>query len=361
MAKRALFRPILFLAAIMLLIRGLLAGWLLPVAAVAQTVASSAPAPKSQNPPSPVVPKSMTGVVSLQAARVAGPGTTLTVRGVILNGRELGPVRFIQERSGAGLALVGASVPGFSQLAAGDSVEVRGILKNNNSLLEMNPLFVLRKLGTSQPRARRVPVAQAAAALTEANEGQLLRITGVSRLSVAGTGAETGVSLSAETTYLLDGHPGAAVRIPATSTGPEGLMDLTAPTSGPFDIIGVVSQAGGPSTPGGGYFLLPRQRGDFRREGGLPRLLEEPVPTIITPTTITLTYETLNAGDTRVSYGLNTAILREGPHDKTLTTKHTVTLENLRPGISYYIEASSTNEAGTAKSPPVLMITRREK
>ena len=345
----------------MSLIRGVLAGWLLPVVAAAQTVASTNPVPKPQTTVQTVKPVKLSGVVSLQAARQATPGTVLTVRGVVLNGRELGPVRYIQQYGGAGLALVGTSVPGFTQLANGDSVEVRGSLRNNKGLLEMNPIFQLRKLGTSQPHARRVPALQAAAALTEANEGQLLRIVGVSRLSAAGVGAETGLLLTPETTYLLDGRPGAALRIPAGSTGPEGLVDLPSPTGAPFDVLGIVSQAGLAGAPdGGGYFLIPRDRGDFRREGGLPRVQQEPVPTAITPTTITLTYETLNAGDTRVSYGANVTILRDGAYDKTLTTHHTVTIENLRPGTTYYVEVSSTNEAGTFKYPPVLMITRKD-
>ena len=351
----------------MFLLRGVLVGWVLPAAVVAQSVATYAPALKT---PLPKLPPTATfsgvpaGAISLRAARAAGPGATLTVRGVVLNGRELGAVRYVQERGGAGLALVGGNVPGFTQLVPGDSVEVRGVLKKDNGLLAMNPIFQLRRLGTRPlVRGRRVPAAQAAAALCEANEGQLLRITGVSRLSTATPDAETGTLLNAETTYLLDGQAGAGLRIPAGSTGPEGLAEQRAPSAAPFDVVGIVSRATQPGTASGAssYFLLLRQRGDFHLEGGLPRLLQEPVPTTVSPTALTLTFETLNAGDARVRYGTNAALLREGPQNPALTTHHTLTLDQLRPHTTYYVEVSSTNETGTFKAPPVLMLTPAEK
>lgn len=348
----------------------MLVGWLLPIAAAAQAVATYAPAPKE--PPAgsaattsaPAAHSGLpAGVVSLRAARAAGPGATVTVRGVVLNGRELGSVRYVQEHGGAGLALLGANIPGFAQLLAGDSVEARGVLKNDAGLLVLNPVFQLRRLGACPlVRARRVPAAQAAAALCEKNEGQLLCFTGVSRLSAATPGAETGALLSSETPYLLDGQPNAVVRIPAGSTGPEGLAEVLAPSGTPFDVVGIVSQAGQPGAGStSGYFLLLRQRGDFRREGGLPRLLQEPVPTNISPTALTLTFETLNAGDTRVRYGTNAQLLRVGPQDPAITTHHSLTLDQLRPHTTYYVEVSSTNETGTFRATPVLMLTPGEK
>ena len=370
----------------MSLFRGILVSCLLPAAAFAQTVASSVPltsfvaprpfaggkvprpaaarpSPRPLAPPTapalPVLITNPTSVVSVRTARMAQLGTTLTVRGIVLNGPELGPVRYLQDGSARGLALHGATVPGFARLSEGDSVEVRGKLRNHRGLLTLDPVFQVQLLGGKRPvRALRVPAARAAAALTEANEGRLLRITGVSRLSAAGPAAETGLALNPETTYLLDGRPGAAVRISAGSTGPEGMAEQRCPTGAPFDVLGVVSRADAGRTTGpGSYFLLLRQRGDFRRAGGLPRLREEPVPTVVTPTSLTIVYETLNVGDTRLSYGTNPAQLRAAPRQAALTTQHSVTLENLRPATSYYIEVSSANETGLVKSPPVIMIT----
>ena len=294
-------------------------------------------------------------VLTLKAARALGAGATVTVRAVVANGSELGNLRFVQDAN-AGLALyaLASKVPGFAELQAGDSIQVTGTLKNYNGLLEMDPVTVLHKLaGGRQPRPLRVPVAGAAAILTEANEGRLVEITGVTRLtSPAGSEVTT---IAASANYLLNGQAGTLVRIGAATTSPDGLAGQVVPTGETFDMRGILSQYAPGGT--GGYQLLPRTAADLVRGGGLPRLTEEPVPVQVLATSVTIAFSTLNPGNTKVRFGLSAKDLRESRTDETLTTRHSITLDQLLPGTTYYVEVSSRNAAGSDTAAPVPIIT----
>jgi len=301
-------------------------------------------------PPTGVPP-----VLTVKAARAAGPGATVTVRAVVLNGAELGNIRYIQD-SDAGLALYAlpAKVPGFSDLRAGDSIQVTGMLKLYNGLMEMDPVQSFHKLGSGRKlRPMRAPVNQAAAVLVEANEGRLIEITGVTKLSTT-SGAEAS-TLAGNSNYLLNGLPGALVRIANGSTGPDGLVDHDLPKGETYDVRGILSQYAPSGT--GGYQLQPRLASDIVRGGGLPRLTEEPVPVDVSATGFTVVYSTLNPGDTRVRYGLDPKQLKEVRVDNALTTRHSITLDNLIPSTTYYVEVSSQNAAGTETATAVPFIT----
>lgn len=304
--------------------------------------------------PYPTTP-AMPPVLSVKAARLLGPGSTVTVRAVVLNGAEMGNVRYVQDGE-AGLALYAqpAKLPGFGDLQAGDSILVTGQLKAYNGLLQMDPIASFHKLADGQRlHPLRVPVAQAATVFAEANESRLIEIKGVSRLL---TPAHAPVQdLAASANYLLDGTAGALLRIGATSTGPEGLIGAKVPTGEPFDVRGIMSQYA-PSGVGG-YQLLPRLATDFVRVNALPRLTEEPVPVNMSPTSFTVVFSTLNAGDTRVRYGLDARQLKKSLIDATQTTHHSLVLTDLIPGTTYYVEVSSRNAAGTETSAPVPFIT----
>ncbi|MBF9140991.1 fibronectin type III domain-containing protein [Hymenobacter properus] len=304
-------------------------------------------------PPAPTEPTAPP-VLTVKAARALGPGSTVTVRAIVLNGPEMGNVRYVQDAE-AGLALYAqpAKLPGFGELRAGDSIQVTGQLKAYNGLLEMDPVASVHKLASGMRlHAVKLPVAQAATAFAEGYEGRLVEFTGVTRLATpAGTPA---TALAGNANYLLDGQPGTLVRVMAASTGPEGLVDAKPPTE-KFDLRGIMSQYA--PSGAGGYQLLPRLASDLVLGGGLPRLTEEPVPVNVSATSFTVVYSTLNPGDTRVRFGLDPKQLRESRLDATPTTHHSLTLSDLIPGTTYYVEVSSRNAAGTETATPVPFIT----
>jgi hypothetical protein len=321
----------------LLLLAGLLAG---------TSVAAAASAPTHAAVPA---------VLTLKAARALGPGSTVTVRAVVLNGAEMGNIRYVQDGE-AGLALYAqpSKLAGYGELRAGDSIQVTGQLKSYNGLLEMDPVASFQKLASGRRlRAIQVPMGQISTAFIEANESRLLEIKGVK--SLANTAGSPATKLSGNANYLLDGVPGAMLRVAAASTGADGLVDATPPTGTAFDVRGVLSQFAPGGT--GGYQLLPRLASDLVLGGGLPRLTEEPVPVNVNPTGFTVVYSTLNPGDTRIRYGLDAKQLKDTRSDPTQTTQHSLTLTDLLPGTTYYVEVSSRNGAGTETAPAVPFIT----
>ncbi|MVN77075.1 hypothetical protein GO988_12130 [Hymenobacter sp. HMF4947] len=305
--------------------------------------------------PSDTPPVPSGAVQSLKAARTLGAGATVTVRAVVLNGAELGGLRFVQDgESGLALYALPTRVPGFDELQAGDSVQVTGQLKNYQGLLEMDPISAVRKISSGRPlRPLKVPASGITAAFSEAHEGRLLEVTGLSRLTnSSGTPVD---ALSANTNYLLDGQTGALLRVTNSSSGPNGLINAGVPKGEQFDVRGILSQFSASGT--GGYQLLPRLATDLVRGGGLARITAEPVPVNITAQGFTIEFSTSYPGDTRISYGPSSTELTSNRIDEALTTQHRIVLDGLEPGTTYYVQVSSRNMAGMASSAAVPVIT----
>src|SRR5699024_5653667 len=99
-----------------------------------------------------------TTAITIAAARALAPttngtqGPTVTVRGIVTNGAELGSsvsiIRYIQDGT-AGIGVYstgGASGALVSPLVPGDSIEVTGGLKMFRGLLEVDPIISLTVL-----------------------------------------------------------------------------------------------------------------------------------------------------------------------------------------------------------------------
>ncbi|UOQ52054.1 fibronectin type III domain-containing protein [Hymenobacter cellulosivorans] len=293
--------------------------------------------------------------VSISAARTAGPGATVTIRGTVSNGPELGGLRYVQDKD-AGLAAYSLRAPGFADLVLGDSVELRGTLKNYNGLLEMDPIASVKVLAKNRRLSVvEVPAADLAKVYAEAYEGRLVRIKGVTNITT--TNGSPLAAMNGNNNYLINGQKTAPIRINSASSTEIGLVGKPVPKTD-FDLVGVVSQFSPSGT--GGYQILPRLYTDFVLGGGLPNVVGEPVPTEMSRTGFTVSFTTQNPGDTRVEYG-KTSDLGTVVTNANQTTKHSIALTDLQPGTVYYVKVSSTNAVGKSESAAVPMITDTKK
>ncbi|UOQ71253.1 hypothetical protein [Hymenobacter cellulosilyticus] len=169
------------------------------------------------------------------------------------NGPELGGLRYVQDKD-AGLAAYSLNAPGFSSLVLGDSVELRGTLKNYNGLLEMDPISSVKVLAKNRRLIMaEVPAAELTKVFAEAYEGRLVKIKGVN--SITTLGGSPLAAMNGNSNYLINGQKGAPIRINQASSGETGLVGKAVPASD-FDLVGVVSQFAPSGT--GGYQILPR-------------------------------------------------------------------------------------------------------
>ena len=74
----------------------------------------------------------------IATARTQGIGATVTITGIVTNGDELGPIRYIEDGTG-GLALYDPTTLG--SVVRGDEITVTGVLIDYNGLLEMLQLL----------------------------------------------------------------------------------------------------------------------------------------------------------------------------------------------------------------------------
>ncbi|MBJ6110303.1 T9SS type A sorting domain-containing protein [Hymenobacter sp. BT523] len=307
--------------------------------------------------------------ITIAAARALAPttnttqGPTVTVRGTVTNGDELGSsvsiIRYIQDGT-AGIGVYttgGATGPLVSQLVPGDSIQVTGGLKMFRGLLEIDPITSVTVLAGNRPIPAPVvfPSAQAASAYAEQYEGMLVRINGLT--SVNTTGGASVTSFTANTTYRLNNNSTLVTYVPTNSNGPDGLIGKPSPT-GTFDAVGIMSQYSSSATSTtGGYQLLNRKYGDFI-QGLTPNLTSTPKPTNISTTGFTVTFNTANAGNTQLSYATSpTGTFTTVAGNTALTTAHTQTLTGLQPATVYYVQAVSVNSVGRSESRVVPMIT----
>ncbi|MDB5270975.1 MAG: hypothetical protein JWP58_4015 [Hymenobacter sp.] len=312
--------------------------------------------------------------ITIAAARALAPttnttqGPTVTVRGIVTNGAELGSsvsyIRYIQDGT-AGIGVYstgGATAALLTPLVPGDSIEVTGGLKSYRGLLEIDPITSLTVLAGNRPVPAPVvfTAANAAAAFSEQYEGQLVRINGLTSLTSNPTACTTpGTSVSAftVTSYRLNGQCPLITYVPSNSNGPDGLINKPSPT-GTFDAIGIMSQYSPSATSmTGGYQFLNRKYSDFV-QGLTPNMTTSPVPTNITTTSLTISFTTQNTGNTQLAIATSpTGTFTTMAGNTALTTAHSQVLSGLSPATIYYVQAVSVNSVGRSESRVVPMVT----
>ncbi len=262
--------------------------------------------------------------------------STVTVQGIVTNGGELGPIRYIQDGTG-GIGVYNPSVA--DNLIPGDLVTITGQLQEYNCLLEIVDAtsFSYTVDATSTvPAPIDLPSAEA---FTETYEGQLVRVDAVQFPSA-------GLTFNGNTNYNIIDAAGTTyqVRINGSSNSIVGTLI----PSGFLNITGIMSQFQG------GYQLLPRTFSDFEFVGNAPVFTSSITQSNLATNSFTLEFETLNTGNTIVHYGLTPALELGTETDDTFTNTHSINLTGLEPGNIYYIQVESTSPGGETSYSAIL-------
>jgi len=269
--------------------------------------------------------------IPISQARTQAIGTTVTVTGIVTNGDELGPIRYIQDATGGIPAYPGTGSVTFS-CSRGDSITITGALKDYNGLLEIDPItsYTVHSTNNALP----APTVVDATQLNEANEGILVQLNqvtfsaGGSTFS-SGTYNFTDASSNQGVIYVRSSHPLIGSLVPL----------------GPIDLVGIMSQFS--FTGVGGYQVLPRDGNDIIQAAGI-LFVSGVDQTNLTNAGFDLSFATNLAGTAHVRYGLTPNLELGEFSSSSSTTQHTVPLSGLSAGTIYYAQPYVENQGDTA-------------
>lgn len=279
-------------------------------------------------------------VITLAQARSLPVGAAVTVRGIILNGEELGNVRFMQDGT-AGIALFpgNGSQSGFAALVdRGDSILVTGTLTRFNGLLEISPVINYEILAKNQPLppAKLLRINQ----FSDAFESQLVQIDCTSFIGA-------GPIFSGSGTYAIADADGTSSAIYLATDNP--LLAQPVPNE-PSDITGVLSRYGS-------FQLLPRGPLDLAHASCF-FLSNPPQQSDITHSGFKLSWETSAPAGGKLMYGLQPDHLDQSIQNPALAVEHSTVFSNLQPGTIYWIQIQAFSDQDTVYSNVLPFCTR---
>jgi phosphatidylserine/phosphatidylglycerophosphate/cardiolipin synthase-like enzyme len=269
---------------------------------------------------------------NIAAARAMPIGSTVTVRGVVTNGSELGnDIRYLQDAT-AGIAAYKSNA--FSIISRGDSIVVTGVLKEWNFLLEIDPVTSFEAIA---PKPVPAPIVITPGALNEQYEARLVKMIDVTFASGGGIfGPNMNYNVSADGVTCQ-------VRINTNSN----LVGQIIPVS-PVTIIGLCSQYSF-TNPATGYQLLLRDKNDIISTSTISFTTPLTVSNITT-TSFSLSWNTNITGTAELFYG-HTPSLELGHLSVAGTgTAHSLDVTGLNPSDLVYVSAFSVAGADTAFS-----------
>ena len=271
---------------------------------------------------------------NILTARQQGFGANVTVTGIVTNGDELGPIRYIEDGT-AGLALYDLTTNLLlSGCVRGDSITVSGTLVDYNGLLELNPTSAafIHSNNNVLPTPQNLTPNQ----IGEATESELVQIDNVifnsgGSLFTVGTHDFTANTESGKI-YVRNGHPLENSLIP----------------SGPVTLIGISSQYTFFVPANDGYQILPRDSADLINSGNLI-LTSAVTQSNITTNSFDLSWTTSDSASTECNYATTQALTSNINNSGNVVT-HTLSLTGLQPATFYYVQCYSVNGNDTAFS-----------
>lgn len=274
---------------------------------------------------------SLNAQLDIADARAVSLGNTVTVKGIVTNGSELGDIRYLQDETAGIAAYPGSgSVSGFDTVQAGDEIEVTGVLKDFNGLLEISPITGFDVLSSSNtlPEAKLITAAQ----LGDAYESQLVQISCANfntsgAFNVGGIGAvdAEGVSFNI---YINSGNPIIGSSIPSDVAHIKGIVtafnnpQLVLPTNGGVDANAVCFS-----------------------------ISKDPVQLNLEPNSFKMYWETSIPATGIIRWGETLAMENTASIDD-LGTSHQFTITGLEPASFYYVQIEAIAEGNSVVSAP---------
>ncbi|MFC2116279.1 phospholipase D-like domain-containing protein [Bacteroidota bacterium] len=269
----------------------------------------------------------MAQVISISDARALGPGKSVTISGIVINGDELGVIRYVQDASG-GLAIYD---PGKMEgIVLGDSITVSGKLVDYNNLLEIQPVtsVVVEKKGAKLPD----PVVVTPSQLTEPYEGMLIEIENALI-------DDAGKTFAAKTNYDFTS---------GEQTGEFRISDAASPFIGQVIPSGSVSIVGILAHFYDIYQVLVRGTSDISASSNIS-FLTPPVIENLSTSGFSIKWETDSTGTTEILYG-NTPALELGHMSVPGTgIQHSISITGADPSELFYVKPFSVRNLDTAE------------
>lgn len=274
---------------------------------------------------------------NIAQARTQAPGSTVTVRGIVTNGAELGKIRYLQDGSAGIAAFPGTgSAAGFeASVTAGDSIEVTGTLVDFFGLLEITPITSFQVISSGNPLP--APKSISLLDLSESLESQLVEFNCVS-LNSPGGNFNAG-------TYDIHDAAGGASELYFRSSHP--LLGTPRPTAS-FRLRAIVSDYLG-------YQLLPRYADDMD-EAGCFYFVQQPEQSSLQTDGFQLNWQTSLPATCTVFYGTS-PVPDQSVAVAGSNTSHQVILENLLPGSIYWVQIAAEHNGLTIYAPLIPLVT----
>jgi phosphatidylserine/phosphatidylglycerophosphate/cardiolipin synthase-like enzyme len=258
---------------------------------------------------------------------------TVTVKGIVINGAELGVIRYLQDNT-AGIAAYGSALNAVNR---GDSITVTGTLVSYNQLLEISPIssVVIRSTGNPVP----APIILTPAQLAEPYEGMLVHLNNVLFADAGGIFSQKKYQFTS-----LNGESGFIY----VKTSQADIIGQPIP-SGMVSLTGVLSQFDYASATAG-YQLLPRTIADIHQTSSI-YLTSTLNNTNFTETALDFSWLTNIDGTSEMFYGLSAKTINSNHVIGTGgATSHSVSLSELTAGQVIWAQAFSVSGSDTAFS-----------
>ena len=266
----------------------------------------------------------------IATARSQGIGASVTITGIVTNGDELGPIRYIEDAT-AGIALYDPAT--LVGVVRGDEVTVTGVLVDYNGLLEMTPVnsSITNTTGNSITPQLITPIQ-----VGESTESELIQIDNV----IFNSGGSSFTSGTHD--FTSNGETG---KVYIKSGSP---LENTLIPMGSITLIGISSQFTFSSPANDGYQILPRDSADIIQSGSI--IFTSPITqTNITTSSFDLSWNVSANSTTNCNYGTTTT-LGTSVNNGGNTTTHTISLTGLSSATFYYVECYSVDGLDTAFS-----------